>query len=197
MFQKSVPHSDIVPCPLNETGKVGHCDLPAVSVVHPCYPWFYSCDCKREVLFIRTICKQFHHIAKYLFATSIYISSTYRGNLQFSIHLKLLLLNQMLTSQHLEIYQIKIYDFELNSLYHDQDRELREIFSSEMIKNSLSVFSYTYPTRPMSAINLRFKSTVLVSPFIPMNPLAGLPPDPPLATINSIPSSSRSPKAGK
>lgn len=52
------------------------------------------------------------------------------GNLLFSIHLKLLLLNQMLTSQHLEIYQIKIYDFELNSLFSDQDREVREIFQA-------------------------------------------------------------------
>lgn len=50
------------------------------------------------------------------------------GNLLFSIHLMLLLLNQMLTSQHLEIYPIKIYDSELNSLFGEQDRELRGFF---------------------------------------------------------------------
>lgn len=52
------------------------------------------------------------------------------GNLLFSIHLMLLLLNQMLTSQHLEIYPIKIYDSELNSLFGEQDRELRGFFKA-------------------------------------------------------------------
>lgn len=52
------------------------------------------------------------------------------GNLLFSIHLMLLLLNQMLTSQHLEIYPIKINDSELNSLFGEQDRELRGFFKA-------------------------------------------------------------------